>query len=100
MTQTWCRGENSTWSMRVARAPGHGQRSGPTQEVVLSRLPSSRLHAAARARAGKALPGKKFETVAADCGLELEPFQRKIAKAVQGPERECIVLVPRDNGKS
>jgi phage terminase large subunit-like protein len=30
----------------------------------------------------------------------LEAFQRKIAKAVQGPEREIVVLVPRDNGKS
>jgi phage terminase large subunit-like protein len=41
-----------------------------------------------------------FLTFAPDCGITLEPYQRKIAKAIQGPERECIVLVPRDNGKS
>jgi phage terminase large subunit-like protein len=34
------------------------------------------------------------------CGLTLEPFQRRIAKAIQGPERECVILIARDNGKS
>jgi phage terminase large subunit-like protein len=33
-------------------------------------------------------------------GLELEPFQKRIFRAVSGPERECVVLIPRDNGKS
>jgi phage terminase large subunit-like protein len=30
----------------------------------------------------------------------LEPFQRRISAAIAGPERECVVLVPRDNGKT
>ena len=30
----------------------------------------------------------------------LGPFQRRIAKAVLGPERECLVLEPRGNGKT
>lgn len=33
-------------------------------------------------------------------GFELEPFQRRIAKAALGPERELLVLLPRGNGKS
>jgi phage terminase large subunit-like protein len=33
-------------------------------------------------------------------GLELEPFQRRIAKAAAGPEREFVALLPRGNGKS
>ena len=33
-------------------------------------------------------------------GLDLEPFQRLIAKAAAGPEREFVALLPRGNGKS
>ncbi len=33
-------------------------------------------------------------------GLTLEPFQRKIASAAAGPERELAVLLPRGNGKT
>jgi phage terminase large subunit-like protein len=33
-------------------------------------------------------------------GLDLEPFQRRIAKAAAGPEREFVGLLPRGNGKS
>ena len=32
--------------------------------------------------------------------LELEPFQKRIYRAISGPERECVVLLPRDCGKS
>jgi phage terminase large subunit-like protein len=32
--------------------------------------------------------------------LPLEPFQRRIASAAQGPERELAVLLPRGNGKT
>ena len=41
-----------------------------------------------------------FEHFAESAGLSLEPFQQRIAKAIQGPERECVVMIPRDNGKS
>jgi phage terminase large subunit-like protein len=33
-------------------------------------------------------------------GLELLPFQKRIYRAISGPERECVVLLPRDCGKS
>jgi phage terminase large subunit-like protein len=33
-------------------------------------------------------------------GVELEPFQRKIATAIAGPQREAVVLIPRGNGKT
>jgi phage terminase large subunit-like protein len=33
-------------------------------------------------------------------GLDLEPFQRRIASAVAGPERELLVSLPRGNGKT
>ena len=33
-------------------------------------------------------------------GLDLEPFQRRIATAANGPERELAVLLPRGNGKT
>jgi phage terminase large subunit-like protein len=36
----------------------------------------------------------------AAAGLPVEPFQRKIARAAFGPERELVVLLPRGNGKS
>jgi phage terminase large subunit-like protein len=37
---------------------------------------------------------------AAACGLELEPFQRRIARAAAGPEREFVCLLPRGCGKT
>jgi phage terminase large subunit-like protein len=33
-------------------------------------------------------------------GLDLEPFQKKIASAIAGPQRETIVLICRGNGKT
>jgi phage terminase large subunit-like protein len=45
----------------------------------------------------------RSETFTAFCariGLALEPFQKRIAKAVAGPERECVVLLPRGQGKT
>lgn len=33
-------------------------------------------------------------------GLDLEPFQRRISTAANGPERELAVLIPRGNGKT
>jgi hypothetical protein len=33
-------------------------------------------------------------------GLDLEPFQRRIAKAAAGPEREFVALLPRGQGKT
>src|SRR5215218_7984257 len=54
---------------------------------------------------GPTLPGMSarahsFESFAANCGLRLEPFQKRIVKAVQGPERECVILLPRGQGKT
>jgi phage terminase large subunit-like protein len=42
----------------------------------------------------------KFEHFAISVGLRLEPFQKRIWRAVSGPERECVVLLPRGQGKS
>jgi phage terminase large subunit-like protein len=42
----------------------------------------------------------QFETFAADCGIALERFQKRIWRAVSGPERECVVLLPRGQGKT
>jgi hypothetical protein len=36
-----------------------------------------------------------FVELAEAVGLHLEPFQRKIAKAALGPERELLVLIAR-----
>src|SRR5205809_7221224 len=33
-------------------------------------------------------------------GLRLEPFQRRIARAVAGPEREVVIVLPRGQGKT
>jgi phage terminase large subunit-like protein len=33
-------------------------------------------------------------------GYRLEAFQRKLARAVLGPERECLILLPRGNAKT
>src|SRR3954470_16355631 len=41
-----------------------------------------------------------LEDFAADCGLELEPFQRRILRAVASGTREVVVLLPRGNGKT
>jgi phage terminase large subunit-like protein len=41
-----------------------------------------------------------LEDFAAECGLNLERYQVRIAKAMNGPERECVVSIPRGNGKT
>ncbi len=41
-----------------------------------------------------------FPAFCALIGLDLEPFQRKIATAASGPERELAILIPRGNGKT
>jgi phage terminase large subunit-like protein len=41
-----------------------------------------------------------FPDFCASVGLDLEPFQRRIATAANGPERELAVLLPRGNGKT
>jgi phage terminase large subunit-like protein len=41
-----------------------------------------------------------FPVFAQQLGLRLEPFQRRIVKAISGPERELAVLLPRGNGKT
>jgi len=41
-----------------------------------------------------------FPAFAEQVGLRLEPFQKKIAKAAAGPERELVVLLPRGQGKT
>jgi phage terminase large subunit-like protein len=41
-----------------------------------------------------------FEAFCARIGLALEPFQRRIARAATGPERELVALLPRGNGKT
>ncbi|MDQ3678645.1 MAG: hypothetical protein M3401_17910, partial [Actinomycetota bacterium] len=39
-------------------------------------------------------------TFCAQVGLQLEPFQRRIVRAANGPERELLVLLPRGQGKT
>lgn len=41
-----------------------------------------------------------LEDFAEDCGLELEPFQRRILRAVASGTREIVTLLPRGNGKT
>jgi phage terminase large subunit-like protein len=41
-----------------------------------------------------------FEEFATQCGLTIESFQRRIRKAMDGPEREAVILVPRGQGKT
>jgi hypothetical protein len=41
-----------------------------------------------------------FADVAERIGLDLEPFQHRIAKAALSGERELLVLLPRGNGKT
>ncbi len=49
---------------------------------------------------GYAYTLRGFERFCKQIGFELEPFQRKIARAAFAPERELVVLVPRGNGKT
>jgi phage terminase large subunit-like protein len=42
----------------------------------------------------------EFSLFCEQVGLRLEPFQRKIAKAAAGRERELVVLIPRGSGKT
>lgn len=41
-----------------------------------------------------------FARFCRDVGLDPEPFQQRIVKALRGPERELLVLLPRGNGKT
>jgi phage terminase large subunit-like protein len=41
-----------------------------------------------------------FESFARLCGIDLEPFQRRIWRAVSGSEREATILLPRGQGKT
>jgi len=43
---------------------------------------------------------RSFEAFCGEIELDLEPFQRRIARAVLGPQQECLILLPRGNGKS
>jgi hypothetical protein len=40
-----------------------------------------------------------FTRFCEEIGLRLEPFQKRIAKAAAGPERELVVLLPRGQGR-
>lgn len=42
----------------------------------------------------------RLERFAANCGLELEPYQRRISRAIAGPEREVVISTPRGAGKT
>jgi phage terminase large subunit-like protein len=42
----------------------------------------------------------KLEAFAERCGIKLEPFQKRIARAIDGPEHECVILLPRGCGKT
>ncbi|MGH2974639.1 MAG: terminase TerL endonuclease subunit [Solirubrobacterales bacterium] len=41
-----------------------------------------------------------FERFASSCGLELEPFQKRIGRAIGGPQREVVISTPRGAGKT
>ncbi len=41
-----------------------------------------------------------LEAFADDCDVELEPFQRRILRAIASGTREVVVLLPRGNGKT
>lgn len=41
-----------------------------------------------------------FERFCREVGVELEPFQKRIVRALRGPERELLVLLPRGGGKT
>jgi phage terminase large subunit-like protein len=40
------------------------------------------------------------QAFAAACGVTLEPFQKRIVRAVAGPEPEILVTMPRGGGKT
>ncbi len=44
--------------------------------------------------------GDTFPAFCEQVGLDLEPFQRRIARAAAGPEHELVVLLPRGQGKT
>jgi phage terminase large subunit-like protein len=44
--------------------------------------------------------GSDFEQFCERIGLRLEPFQKRIAQAASGPEREFVALLPRGQGKT
>ena len=41
-----------------------------------------------------------LERFARRCGLDLEPFQKRILQAVRSGVREAVILLPRGNGKT
>ena len=41
-----------------------------------------------------------LDRFAAACGVTLEPFQVRVARAVAGEQREVVVLLPRGQGKT
>ncbi len=43
---------------------------------------------------------RRWRHFADACGLELEPFQRRILRAIASGTREMVVLLPRGNGKT
>jgi phage terminase large subunit-like protein len=45
-------------------------------------------------------PPTGIEAFARKCGITLEPFQKRIAKVIAGPERETVILLPRGNSKT
>lgn len=48
-----------------------------------------------------AVPRKlSFARFCQTVGFPIEPFQRRIVRAVSGPERETLILLPRGNGKT
>ena len=42
----------------------------------------------------------EFSSFCERIGLQLEPFQKRIVKAAEGPEHELLVLLPRGQGKT
>ena len=42
----------------------------------------------------------EFTSFCGQVGLHLEPYEGKIERAVAGPQRETVVLIPRGNGKT
>jgi phage terminase large subunit-like protein len=46
-------------------------------------------------------PGYRgFLRLCDDVGYRLHPFQKRIARAHHGPERECVAILPRGSAKS
>jgi phage terminase large subunit-like protein len=42
----------------------------------------------------------RLEPFAESCGLQLEPFHKRISRAIGGPEREVVISTPRGAGKT